>query len=389
MRIMWHSNHPETGSGYGTQTKLWVPRLASLGHEVAISSFFGIQGRTSDWQGHKVYPSGDLPYGSDVVGMHAVHFGADLVITLMDQWALAQDTLMGQKVACWMPVDTEWLSVFDVGKLPGRWPIAFTRWGEKQLKDTCVNGCSPMVECKHEHFQPLYVPHGIDTQVFQPVEDRKNLRESMGMDDKFIVLMVAANQDKSGRKSWPESMYAFAKFAKKHKDAVLVCHTLDHTLQGINLRKLVERFGIADRVVFSAQYLMMSGQITPEQLRYTYCAADVLLACSKAEGFCLPVMEALACGTPAIVTDGSALTEVGGPAAWKVKGNKLWANGHEAWWTQPDVDAIERALERAYERGGPYHSKVKAARQHALQYDVDRVLTEYWKPCLETIEGWL
>lgn len=45
------------------------------------------------------------------------------------------------------------------------------------------------------------------------------------------------------------------------------------------------------------------GVLTDEQLRDEYRSAHVLLAPSEAEGFDLPVLEALACGTPVIASD--------------------------------------------------------------------------------------
>ena len=49
MKILWHSNSPWARTGYGTQTALWVPRLAELGHEIAISAFHGLQGSPIPW----------------------------------------------------------------------------------------------------------------------------------------------------------------------------------------------------------------------------------------------------------------------------------------------------------------------------------------------------
>jgi glycosyltransferase involved in cell wall biosynthesis len=50
-----------------------------------------------------------------------------------------------------------------------------------------------------------------------------------------------------------------------------------------------------------------------------YSAMDVLLNPAMGEGFGITVLEAQACGTPAIVTDFSAMTEVcGGGLACEV-----------------------------------------------------------------------
>jgi glycosyltransferase involved in cell wall biosynthesis len=340
---------------------------------VTISAFSGISGGPSEWQGHKMYPPGRHPYGADMLPKHAEYSGAGLVITLMDAWALGPEALAGLRAACWMPVDCEPLGVMDLGVLEshGATPIAMSRHGERMLAEA--------------GFRPLYVPHGIDCSVFQPPQDRKALREAMGVDDRFVIGINAANMDPV-RKGFPEQFSAFAKLHAKHRDTLLVVHSVKDTGAGINLRRLAIRLGIADAVKFSDQYLMQAGLIGPEMLAGTYGVLDLYSGCSYAEGFGLPILEAQACGVPAVVTAGSAMSETGGPA-WKVTGEPFWASGHEAWWVKPSIDGIARVYEKAYQRGAAYQAKKAAAREHALTYDVERVLTQYWKPALEALCG--
>ncbi|MFV2072445.1 MAG: glycosyltransferase family 4 protein, partial [Thermoanaerobaculales bacterium] len=51
------------------------------------------------------------------------------------------------------------------------------------------------------------------------------------------------------------------------------------------------------------------------RLAALYCHADALLFPSWMEGFGLPILESMACGTPVITSGTSAMPEVGGPAA--------------------------------------------------------------------------
>ena len=67
------------------------------------------------------------------------------------------------------------------------------------------------------------------------------------------------------------------------------------------------RLGISERTDF-VPYV---GQ---ELLPKVYAAADVLVMPSKIEGFGLPVLEAMACGTPVICSRAASLPEVGGEA---------------------------------------------------------------------------
>ena len=68
------------------------------------------------------------------------------------------------------------------------------------------------------------------------------------------------------------------------------------------------RLGIADQVVFVPY---VSQALLPK----IYAAADLLVMPSNAEGFGLPVIEAMACGTPVVCSQAASLPEVAGDAA--------------------------------------------------------------------------
>jgi glycosyltransferase involved in cell wall biosynthesis len=72
--------------------------------------------------------------------------------------------------------------------------------------------------------------------------------------------------------------------------------------------RAVQELGLERRVVFV-------GYAPPEELRYWYSAATLFVYPSLYEGFGLPVLEAMACGTPVITANRSALPEVAGEAA--------------------------------------------------------------------------
>ena len=60
------------------------------------------------------------------------------------------------------------------------------------------------------------------------------------------------------------------------------------------------------------------GYVKQEDLPYWYCAADVVVYPSSYEGFGIPVLEAMASGTPVITSNRSSLPEVAGDAALTV-----------------------------------------------------------------------
>lgn len=75
--------------------------------------------------------------------------------------------------------------------------------------------------------------------------------------------------------------------------------------------QLVDTLGINDNVIFL-------GYLPSDDLPLWYNAATMLVYPSQFEGFGLPVLEAMACGTPVITSNVSSLPEVAGDAAWLV-----------------------------------------------------------------------
>lgn len=374
MRILIHSNAPWVPTGYGSQTALLLPRLRDMGHEVAVSAFYGLSGSPIEWQGHRVYPAGLSDYGVDVVAGHARHFGADLVLTLMDFWKLypVAEQLAEFKVAAWLPNDCTPLSKADAYALKKSRavPIAMSEFGVKNLVEAGFGDA-------------LYAPHGIDTEVFKPHEDRKALRDELGLADRFVIGICSANRD-AVRKGFPEQIAAFARFRKHHNpDAVLLLHTVSRDRGGYDLQEMAADFGISDALVFSDQYAQISGQMTPEMMATWYSACDVFSCCSYAEAFGIPIVEAQACGTPVVVTGGSAMSELCG-SGWRVAGDDFWNPVHRAWWSRPRVDAIVKAYEKAKTKAPAYREQ---ARTFALGYDVDKVAGKYWAHAMKELEA--
>lgn len=77
------------------------------------------------------------------------------------------------------------------------------------------------------------------------------------------------------------------------------------------VRERVETLGLGDAVSFQ-------GYAREGELRDLYARAACLVLPSLREGFGLPVLEAMACGTPVITSSSSSLPEVGGDAALQV-----------------------------------------------------------------------
>jgi glycosyltransferase involved in cell wall biosynthesis len=56
-------------------------------------------------------------------------------------------------------------------------------------------------------------------------------------------------------------------------------------------------------------------RVSDDQLRFAYSGADLTVMPSFEEGFGLPILESMACGTPVACSHSASLPEVGGAAA--------------------------------------------------------------------------
>ncbi len=380
MRILWHSNSPFMKTGYGQQTAIWAPRLASLGHDVAISGYAGAQHINLIYDGIPVMAAGTQnAMGMDVIGHYYGKHKADVVIVLADAWALSPRMMRLLNTVCWTPVDTSpagqgLVSFFAESKAR---PLAMSQWGRDQFAAAGIDAG--------------YIPHGIPTDLFRPPEDRDALRAASGFDPgTFVVGMNQANR--SGlRKALPEQLMAFARFRQRHPDSRLILHMGKDHPKGQDLPLLLDKLGVGpDAAFFVDQGAYGAGEIGMEEMPAIYGALDVLLGCAMGGGFELPLLEAQSCGTPVIATDGSAMSEVAGPHSWLVRGQPFWVQErHEGFWVMPLVEEIDAALESAWQEreDGRIAARRAASREHALQYDADLLLTGMWKPYLEQLEA--
>lgn len=378
-KLLWHSNAPWVATGYGSQTDLFVGALKEH-YELAVSSFYGLEGAPINWHGVAVLPGVGGTFGSESLPLHApIHFQGSprggLLMTLMDVWVLDPQVMAKFNTVSWVPVDHEPVSpsVRHYFLMSGAVPMAMSRFGQEELAE----------------FEPLYVPHAVDCEVFKP-QDRTVARATLGVpEDAFVVGMVAANKGRPSRKSFQQAFEAFRVLRQKHENAYLYLHTIANAeaTNGEDLPALLASLEIPEESVrFGSQYRLMYMPWSQQEMALVHSAFDVLLNPATGEGFGVPIVEAQACGVPAIVSDFTAMREVCG-SGWKVPVRPWWTP-QNSWQGIPDVLSLVDALEECYDRDS---AKVKAmsreARNHALNYALPKVLNDHMLPALKEAEA--
>ena len=382
LRVSWFSNAPFANTGYGVQTRLIVPKLQELGHEMQVSSFYGIESAILTLPGPvkpiPIYPRAYHLYGQDVWSAHAKHFGADVVISLMDAWVFEPENNTANK---------PWIPYFPIDMEPAPPPVIAK---VKQAYRRIVMSKFGARMMDNEGLDYYYAPHAVDTNIMTP-HVQKKARELTGLpQDAFIVGMVAANKGNPSRKAFQQSIEAFVEFKKRHGDAVLYLHTnrSEHgENDGVNLPELTNYLGLRDGVdvLWPDQYSLLVG-LPDEHMARLYSAFDVHLLVSMGEGFGIPTLEAQSCGCP-VITSGWTASEELCFSGWLVEKSEA-----EKWWTPlgsyqyvPHPGAIVDRLEAAYNKRGDMKTR-QDARDGALNYDIKKVIRIFWKPMLEDIE---
>lgn len=145
------------------------------------------------------------------------------------------------------------------------------------------------------------VYNGLDHSIFYP-RDKMESRRKLGWDpNKKYILNLGSDIP---RKQIPLLIKSFKAIKQTFPEAVLVRHG---EKKGIT-PQLIKELGLENDIVFYGY--------TPESdLPYFYSAADLLVQPSSEEGFCFPVIEAMACGLPVVSTSFASLAEVCGGAA--------------------------------------------------------------------------
>ena len=214
-------------------------------------------------------------------------------------------------------------------------PVAMSRFGQAELAAAGV--------------EAAFIPHGVDRSVFC-LGDRAATRAALGFDDDaFVVAMVQANKGYPSRKCFQEQFEGFARFSARRPEARLYLHSWEGTeFSGPNLARLAQAAGIADKVIALDPYLHLVG-LPDAHMANIYRAADVTLNATGGEGFGVPIIESLACGTQVIVTDFSAMSELcPEQVGWRVAPHARFFTAMDAFQVRPDPEGIAGALERAF-----------------------------------------
>ncbi|MFQ5751439.1 MAG: glycosyltransferase, partial [bacterium] len=226
------------------------------------------------------------------------------------------------------PKEGHWVIIqpWEFGSLPKQWVEVFSNqvdelWVPSQyLRQVYVDSGVPSARV-------YVVPNGIHPDKFHPGVKPIKLRTKK----KFKFLFVGGTIERKGVDLLLE---AYVNAFKKTDDVCLVIKDMggDSFYKGITFRDHIRKLKRKKNVP-AIEYI---DRIFPEEkLAGLYAACDVLVHPYRGEGFGLPILEAMACGIPAIVTNGGACLD------FCNSGNSLLVNAKKRQLPEKRVGALK------------------------------------------------
>lgn len=143
-----------------------------------------------------------------------------------------------------------------------------------------------------EHFRPV------------PEQERLPLLARLGINGRYLLFLGRFEQ----RKNVARILEAFHIYRNEHDRDVTLVLAGNKTWAKTEVEATIDRLKLAP-------HLVLPGHVPNADLPALYSGAEMLIFPSLWEGFGLPVVEAMACGTPVLTSNLSSLPEIAGGAA--------------------------------------------------------------------------
>ncbi|MCU0324633.1 MAG: glycosyltransferase family 4 protein [Spirosomaceae bacterium] len=142
---------------------------------------------------------------------------------------------------------------------------------------------------------------------FRIIDDENELnriKEKYNLPNEFIFFLG----NTAPKKNMKKVLEAYSKYIENEKNPVKIVIAESSVRDVIEILTTLNRRDIIKNVI-------LIGYVNHDELPYIYNLASVFLYPSLRESFGIPIIEAMACGTPVVTSNTSAMPEVAGEAA--------------------------------------------------------------------------
>ena len=194
---------------------------------------------------------------------------------------------------------------------------------------------------------------GVSPEFVPEVKDvaRRRIAEHLGVDSPYVLYVGNLKP----HKNVPTLIQAVSKLRNRCSIPLKLVIVGDDPHWGAARREECVTAGIAESTIFVKS-------VAQELLPAVYSAAQVLVMPSTLEGFGLPVLEAMACGTPVVTSNAASLPEVGGDAV--------------VYFDPYSLDELVSAIERVLSSTDLQRSLIAKGLERARMFD--------WNECVKS-----
>lgn len=201
------------------------------------------------------------------------------------------------------------------------------------------------------------IPNGVDVDRFRPSEssEKKKLREKLDLKDKFTVIFTGAFSDRKNPLLVAQALQSFTPEKQKQIQLLLIGPDTDQGKQRREIQNLIQSKGLSNIIV----------KDFVKNVEDYYKASDLFVLPSNQEGFSNSMLEAQACGLPAVVT--------------KISGSEdLIADSFNGRFISADKDSIYQAINVYFTNPEIVKKESMAARRNILEtYSSEVILKKH------------
>ncbi len=403
IRVLWYSDFLRP-TGFGNVAEEIMSRLLKTGKyefEVVAINHYGAPYNKSNNPYYKfkdvpVHPANSIK-PNDALGYFKLadllsENKYDLFFALQDSFNLVP--MKGAILEAKKKNDFRYIFYFPVdGDLHKEWvneavqvadyPVTYSKFGLNK-----VHEIQPSINLD-------YIYHGADLETFRPFDSederdvfRKEYFASPQSRNEFIITNVNRNQP---RKDLPRFIDAFNLFCSKYPEvpARMYLHCNASDIAGHDLYEYFSQYVDKEhesRIIVPTPQAFKNDGYPVEVVRKIYAASDVVSSTTLGEGWGLSTTEAMACGTPVVMPDNSATTEIigeneergylvrsgGSPNLYITK-----KNDNEIKRPLTDIEHLVEQWKHVYDNREEAKAKAVVARKWLEEYTWD-IIAEKW-----------
>lgn len=242
----------------------------------------------------------------------------------------------------------------------------FSKFAKKAERIVTVSEYSKqdIAQSYHIDKNKIDVVYNGSNLIYEPIPDvhKAAIKKEYTRHEDYFIFIGSIHP----RKNIGRMLLAFDKFRKLSPKPYKLIIIGSHFFKNREMNQIFEKMSHRNDVFFF-------GHQAPEKIKGLLGAARALILSSKFEGFGIPVLEAMNCDVPSIISDSTSLPEVGGNAA-------LYVNPYS-------VDSLSKAMLKMAKDDNLRKQLIENGKTQRQKFSWDKTADKLWHSILKTAKA--